>query len=122
MYPPALTDLVNQIKKRRNQRFGYDAEHQARMAKFEQEHPAYDLPWYWLSLAINTPADEAESLLDRMGTHPWESTDPDVSAIWRYLSSRENLANLEKRLALGNLNGSAQKSLDRALAIARGLC
>lgn len=122
MFPPALTDLVELIRKRRNHRFAYNAEHQKRVAKFEQEYPAYDLPWYWLSLAINTPADESESLLERMGTNPWESTDPEVSMIWRYLSSRENLANLEKRQANGNLNGTAGKWLNCAMATARSLC
>jgi hypothetical protein len=119
MFPSTLIELVARIKKRRNERFGHDVQMVSRFAELEQEFPVSDLPWYWLSLAINNPADESESPVERMCVRPWDSTDPEISQIWRFISSSENLENLEKRQAKGNLNKEAQESLDRALASAR---
>jgi len=119
IHPNNIVALASTIRDRRATRLGLDSETHVRLSKFEQEYPEYDLPWLWLSMAINNPKNESESIIERMAMEPWNSPDPEIKALWDYISSKENLSNLVKRFENSDLNPYAKRTLEKAISIAR---
>ena len=112
--------LVAELRARRIERYDYDPFMIAKLAQAEAEAPACDRIWLWLSLAMSCPRDPARSVRESMTTNPWEHDDPDVQALWRYITDPAQLPLLEERQQRERAsNQRACEVLAEALAQAR---
>ncbi len=94
VYPPALIELIDQVKQRRSVRAPLTGEVDDTLSTFEDGLSEGDRLFYWLSLVLHHPEDPEAPLLERLATPVWELQDPEVQVVWRTITCRKYRAYL----------------------------
>lgn len=116
---PAIIRLIRVVKARLSINHPTYDEARARLDEFEKQFEDHDLLWYWFEMVLHNPKDQNESVIERLGIPPWESTDEEVVVMWNCLTEPKQIPHLEQRANRSGINPHARRTTETALAFAR---